>query len=927
MAVIALRSALVVGLIASAALAVGGCGGTRSDTELVASARAHLGKRDPQSAIVQLKSALASNPQSPAARYLLGVALLDAEQPAAAIVELERALELKHGDDEVVPKLARALLAVGQVDKAVERFVAVDLSDSKAAAELKATMGAAMAAQGRIDRAAANVDAALKLDANNLQARLLKIRLTAGKGAYDEALTQVRSLLADHPKSHEAKQLEGELLWARDGKVDSAIPALRAALAMEPRSLSSHSALIAALVQKGDLGELRSQLEVAKKAVPGSAEVRFFEVQLALLSRDGKAARESIQQLLRIAPESPAALQLAGAVELHHGSLVRAESFLTKALQKAPHLGQARRLLAETNLRAGRPARALAGLQPLLEAERPQAEELALAAQAYLLAGNPAAAESLFARAAKANPDDAKLRAAVSVAKVLKGDAAAGLAELESQASSDKSTHGDMALISARLRRGENDAALEAITRLEKKTPGSAIAPQLRGQILAQRKDFAGARQSFEKALVADPAYFPAIKSLAGLDILEKKHDAAKARYQAVLAREPNNADALLALANIARDAGAKAEEVGALLSRAIQANPTEEVPRLQLIDLQLANRQFKVARDAAQEAVAALPDSFNLLDALGRTQLALGDTQQAADTFRRLSAMQPASPVPHLRLADTYTATKDNSAVEQSLRRALEVSPKLLTAQRGLVRIAVAEKRFGEAMKIAQAVQREQSGNGIGWLLEADVHIGQGKLEPAVVALRAAFERSKTSEVAKRLHAAYVLSKRWPDAERLAAQWLAESPRDLDFLVYIGAIAVDRKEYAKAEGIFRQVLAQRKDDPMAHNNLAWAMLMQGKPGALSHAERANEILPDRAEVMETLALALSAASQHAKALEWQRKVVAKAPDTPSYRFQLAKLLLKNGAKDEARAELEKLAYLGDKFADQLEVAKLLGSL
>ncbi|MCK7493542.1 MAG: tetratricopeptide repeat protein [Comamonadaceae bacterium] len=55
-----------------------------------------------------------------------------------------------------------------------------------------------------------------------------------------------------------------------------------------------------------------------------------------------------------------------------------------------------------------------------------------------------------------------------------------------------------------------------------------------------------------------------------------------------------------------------------------------------------------------------------------------------------------------------------------------------------------------------------------------------------------------------------------------------------------------------------------------------------------------------------------------------QRETVQRAPDTPSLRLTLAKLLLQSGDKPGARAELDRLAKLGAGFAEQAEVAELM---
>jgi predicted Zn-dependent protease len=57
------------------------------------------------------------------------------------------------------------------------------------------------------------------------------------------------------------------------------------------------------------------------------------------------------------------------------------------------------------------------------------------------------------------------------------------------------------------------------------------------------------------------------------------------------------------------------------------------------------------------------------------------------------------------------------------------------------------------------------------------------------------------------------------------------------------------------------------------------------------------------------------------------RKAVALAPGESNIRLNLARALVKAGQKDAAKKELETLTKLGDKFAQQAEVAKLMQTL
>ena len=73
------------------------------------------------------------------------------------------------------------------------------------------------------------------------------------------------------------------------------------------------------------------------------------------------------------------------------------------------------------------------------------------------------------------------------------------------------------------VRQKKFDAALAAVAAIEKKQPDKPLAHDLRGSVLLAKQDVAGARQSFERALVIDPAYFPAAANLARLDLAREE--------------------------------------------------------------------------------------------------------------------------------------------------------------------------------------------------------------------------------------------------------------------------------------------------------------------------------------------------------------------------------------------------------------------
>jgi tetratricopeptide (TPR) repeat protein len=84
-----------------------------------------------------------------------------------------------------------------------------------------------------------------------------------------------------------------------------------------------------------------------------------------------------------------------------------------------------------------------------------------------------------------------------------------------------------------------------------KKIPDSPTVPNLRGQTYLLKKDLPNARANFERALSLNPTFFPAAASLAKLDLDAQKIDDARKRFEAILAKDPKNVQAMLALGGI----------------------------------------------------------------------------------------------------------------------------------------------------------------------------------------------------------------------------------------------------------------------------------------------------------------------------------------------------------------------------------------
>jgi putative PEP-CTERM system TPR-repeat lipoprotein len=919
------RTTLAVAALASV-LALGGCA-KDDEASLLASARAHLEKKQVPAATIELKKLLQKKPDSGEGRFLLGKALQDGGDPGSAVLELRKARELGYSADAVVPELARALLATGQAKVVIDEMARVELGAPAARADLLGSVAMAHAMSGRADAAEAALAEASKADPKSSRVRLMEARRLGGRGSVDQALALVDGILRDEPKNTGALVLKSELLWAGKARPEAAIEPLRQVLAFEPANVRAHVLIVQIHLQRNDAAQAKAQIAALVKAAPGSYEALFYRTQQALMDNDWTVAREGVQQLMKLTPTHGPALLLAGTVELQTNQLELANKHLAQAMAAMPNAPLARRTLAEAQMRWGQSDRALSTLAPMLAQSPPDAQALGLAAAVHLQTGDLPRAQELYERAARADPADSRPRIGLALARMSRGDLDGGLEQLRGIAAADKATHADLALISALFRQQRFEQGLQAVDRLEGKLPKDPLVHLLRARLLAAQKKLDDAEASLKKALASDPMYFPAVIDLASLDIGRGRPDAAMKHVQAVLDKDPRHVQAELALLDLRRRSGASPADIERAIVAAVAKHPGVPEMRLALVMHHLSARQPSQALRAAQEAVVAFPQEPTLLDAQATALLATGDAQQAIAALRRLATLQPNSPAPHLRLAEVYTARKEFPAASQSLNAALEAAPNLLAAKRAQVQLELARKRPQEALKVARSVQQQRPREAIGWLLESDIHVVEKAYPAASEAARAALDREPSPAQAVRLHTLYGLAGRSRDAEALAADWQRQHPGDAEFIFQLGVAAMQRGDDARAETLFRRVLEVVPGNGSALNNIATLLVKQKSPQALEYAQKAHATAPDNPEIMDTLASALAANQQPAKALEWQRKAVEKRPESAQLRLNLAKLLVANGDKQQAKAELDKLAKLGGRFAGHAEVDALLKTL
>ncbi|HMZ02123.1 MAG TPA: tetratricopeptide repeat protein, partial [Burkholderiaceae bacterium] len=145
------------------------------------------------------------------------------------------------------------------------------------------------------------------------------------------------------------------------------------------------------------------------------------------------------------------------------------------------------------------------------------------------------------------------------------------------------------------------------------------------------------------------------------------------------------------------------------------------------------------------------------------------------------------------------------------------------------------------------------------------------------------------------------------PEAEKFAAGWIKEHPKDVAFRMYLGDLASARKNFAQAAVHYQAAQALQPNNALILNNLAWAANEAKDPKALEYAEQALRLAPDNPAIIDTVGTIQVASGAVDAGLANLRRAVSIGPDLLPLQLNLVKALAKAGRKDEARSQLDAL--------------------
>ncbi|HEX8263745.1 MAG TPA: tetratricopeptide repeat protein [Allosphingosinicella sp.] len=448
-----------------------------------------LADGQPRTARIEFLNAIKADPDNKALRVAQARTYLLLGDGAAAEDEIKRANALGVPETETAHLMAHALLLQGQAERAVAE---AGKAGPAHAAYAQRMLGRAQLALGRLEEAARAFDRALAAAPADgaLWADIGRFRRDTGEVA--GAIAAADRAVALDPRNVEALVLRGELTRNQYG-LAAAMPWFDRALEIDP---SHVPALIERAATLGDLGRTREMLADTRRILavsPGNPSGYYYQAVLAARGGDYELARSLYRRTNGAFDKRPAAMLLAGTIELGAGNAALATRPLKRLLDAQPGNLKARRLLGSAQWRSGDSSGAVRTLRPI--ADRPDADAytLSVIGKAYARLGDEALAARYLARAAAPRPS--------SLAALENPLRDQEIEALRREADRDpRSAPAQVALIRALLGRGLGPEALQRARRLQAANKGAPDAHVLVGDALAIQGDYAAAASAYRMA-------------------------------------------------------------------------------------------------------------------------------------------------------------------------------------------------------------------------------------------------------------------------------------------------------------------------------------------------------------------------------------------------------------------------------------------
>lgn len=599
--------------------------------------------------------------------------------------------------------------------------------------------------QGRLPRALAFLLRTRELDTNHVEARLRAAQILSLLGQPKAARAEAEWILDRQPTNEEALLVLAESPRSTNelAEVQQRLAALQGALANTPGQSLTEAVL--AMMRRDSNTAARATLEAVRRA-PQSIVAHQVRAAFLLSRNDLTNAVQAFETAARLAPErSLIPLRLAE-LYLQLGDRVRGRAVVSNLLARAADYLPAQVQMLKLDLAEGRLDECEAMIQRVLARENTDYDALLARAQVLLARGKREAALKEMERVVGLFPQSAQAQYHYAITLLVNEDSTRASAALN-QALTLEPGHVDATLLLARLqmRRGDTAAAVRALTELVRQRPRLVSARLALAEAHGLRGEFAPALAIFDGLIKEYPreAQFHFLRGLVLRDL--QKLDDAYAAFEQARALSPDNPQVLRQMVEV-QLARRQFDAARQLLAEPLAKDPRAAEPRVLLALTHLAEGDLARAEEILTQTLEVAPEARAAYLMLAQVLLAAGKQQQALDRLEQAVTKNPKDVPAWMQVGMLRDSLGRHEEAAQAYRKLLEVNPRFQPALNNLAYLLSEHfQQLDEALALARqarelAPKDPATADTLGWIAwrKGDYAWSQTLLEEAAQGLPA---------------------------------------------------------------------------------------------------------------------------------------------------------------------------------------------
>ena len=860
-------------LIVTACVTLIACGG-KSMEEHIAQAQQHIASGDNNTAIIELKSAIQSDPKNAQARFLLGKVYMQSNDFASAEKELTRARDLGYSAAEVIPLLSQAY----QRNQTVVGLSTLDTSAVSNNATAKAQVSfyklQSFVELDKKPEAYKLIEEIKSLDTDSIYKDLSLVYTTILDNDAVGAELQLKNIRKEAPTNRDLLDMLARLYIVQNKRVE-AVEVLGEYIKQSPEDLETLFSYTGLLIEVGEMEEAQIHAQKLLEISPNNPLLNQMQAVILASQDDHTGAFAAAEKSISLGNPNPVARLTAGYSAFQVNDFINANKHLSLIAANLPNDHPGLKMLAASQLQLGL---SLQASQVLARVDKDSSNNPQLYSKlGYELIqdGYIEEAKALIAKTeSMSNTNQDLTRIGILKLSVNDLDGILDLEKAAKGAPEDVSTQ--VILATAYLANRDYAKALTLSETWQQLMPDEPKAYVLEAEAAVATSDYARAQVALEKALQLAPNDPIPNMSLVRILARQKDYPAALERTKKVLALKPAFEPALMMYYVLKKEMDPQQKEVNDIITYLDKGIAAESTPAMYILKAIILNSegQYAQALDVLSQPNAIDLNSNGYWQTKGQALVASDKVNSAQDHYTQWLEAFPNSydaVIGRLVVHDVKNEFVEGLALIKSkpmLREQLPIKIMQLQFLAQTNDTRAARNLYNTFKDDIKALPDVEAINAMLLIQESNP---KAAIKPAQIAYDTRTNRRNLMTLLKALDGA----NRPAEALVLLNKHVTAKPNDAIANLILAERSM-KSTPQKSITIYTKIVSQQPNNFVALNNLAYLLYEQDEfAKAEGYAKQAMASQPDNAAVVDTLAQIYNAQEQYDEALSLYNRVVS----------------------------------------------------